>query len=122
MAPSFLRLNEAVSAVYPVPPDDLPDLGDDHTFNTMAVWNRKGGVAKTTITHSLGFAYALKGKRVLMVDADTQCDLSLLLLQQWIRRHQTHDANEAGHLDYDLFFNDNEVMMYRNHRGVVPCG
>lgn len=90
--------------MYPVPPEDLPDLGDDHTFKTMAIWNRKGGVAKTTITHALGFAFALKGKRVLMVDADTQCDLSFLLLQNWVKRQQTHKATEAGELDYELFF------------------
>ncbi|CAM9497434.1 unnamed protein product, partial [Ectocarpus sp. 8 AP-2014] len=68
----------------------------------MAIWNRKGGVAKTTITHTLGFAYALAGRRVLMVDADPQCDLSALLLRGWVQHKQTHEDTDAGEIDYDL--------------------
>ena len=88
MAPAFTRLEKPVRAEYPIPPEDLQDLGPDHSFQTMAIWNRKGGVAKTTTTHALGFAYALKGRRVLMVDADPQCDLSSLLLQEWVKGKQ----------------------------------
>ena len=104
MPPRFARFDEGVRAVYPVPPEDLPDLGPDHSFKTMAVWNRKGGVAKTTTTHALGVAYALKGRRVLMVDADPQCDLSSLLLQEWVKGKHTQEETEAGELDYDLFY------------------
>ncbi|CAN0520190.1 unnamed protein product, partial [Scytosiphon promiscuus] len=43
---------------------------------------RKGGIAKTAIYQAMGSAYAFKGRRVLMVDADPQCDLSCLLLQE----------------------------------------
>ncbi|MFM7577626.1 MAG: ParA family protein, partial [Microcystaceae cyanobacterium] len=41
-----------------------------------AVWNRKGGVAKTTNTLNIGSTLALKGKKVLFVDLDTQTDLT----------------------------------------------
>ena len=105
MAPAFTRLEKPVRAEYPIPPEDLQDLGPDHSFKTMAIWNRKGGVAKTTTTHALGFAYALKGRRVLMVDADPQCDLSSLLLQEWVKGKQPREETEAGELDYDRFYN-----------------
>jgi chromosome partitioning protein len=42
----------------------------------VAVANQKGGVAKTTTVHSLGYALAAMGRRVLMVDLDPQGDLT----------------------------------------------
>lgn len=45
----------------------------------FAVANKKGGVGKTTTTMSLGAALARSGKRILMVDADPQGDLSRYL-------------------------------------------
>jgi|688.fasta_scaffold12694_11 cellulose biosynthesis protein BcsQ len=41
-----------------------------------AVWNRKGGVAKTTNTLNIGSTLALKGKKFLFIDLDTQTDLT----------------------------------------------
>jgi chromosome partitioning protein len=42
----------------------------------VAVANQKGGVAKTTTVHALGFATAELGRRVLMVDLDPQACLT----------------------------------------------
>lgn len=42
----------------------------------IAVANQKGGVAKTTSTHSLGVAMAERGKRILLVDLDPQASLT----------------------------------------------
>ena len=42
----------------------------------IAVCNKKGGVAKTTTAHALGAGLAYKGKRVLLIDLDSQCNLS----------------------------------------------
>jgi chromosome partitioning protein len=46
----------------------------------IAFFNHKGGVGKTTSLFNLGAMLAKKGKIVLMIDADTQCNLTLQIL------------------------------------------
>lgn len=46
----------------------------------LTFYNHKGGVSKTTTTFNLGHLLASKGKRVLFVDADPQCNLTELCL------------------------------------------
>ena len=42
----------------------------------IALFNHKGGVSKTYHHVNLGWALAVQGKRVLIVDADPQCNLT----------------------------------------------
>lgn len=46
----------------------------------IALFNHKGGVSKTTTTFNLGWMLASKGARVVMVDADPQCNLTGMVL------------------------------------------
>lgn len=46
----------------------------------IALFNHKGGVSKTTTAFHLGWMLASKGHRVVLVDADPQCNLTGLIL------------------------------------------
>ncbi len=46
----------------------------------ICLFNHKGGVSKTTTTFNLGWMLANKGKRVLLVDCDPQCNLTGMVL------------------------------------------
>lgn len=47
---------------------------------TICLFNHKGGVSKTTTTFNLGWSLADSGKKVLVVDLDSQCNLTGLVL------------------------------------------
>ena len=67
----------------------------------LAVANRKGGVGKSTIAVMLAHAAAAwDGRRVLVMDLDTQCNASLMLVggEGWSR------ARRAGHTIADYFY------------------
>jgi cellulose biosynthesis protein BcsQ len=48
----------------------------------IAFFNHKGGVSKTTTTFNLGWMLANKGKTVVLVDADPQCNLTGFVLNE----------------------------------------
>lgn len=45
-------------------------------MKVISIMNQKGGTGKTTLTLNLGAAYALDGKRVLLIDLDAQGSLT----------------------------------------------
>ena len=46
----------------------------------IALFNHKGGVSKTTSVYHLGWMLTTLGKRVLLVDGDSQCNLSIITM------------------------------------------
>lgn len=48
----------------------------------ISFFNHKGGVSKTTSAYHLGWMLTNKGKRVLLVDTDSQCNLTLTVIGQ----------------------------------------
>ncbi len=67
----------------------------------LAVANRKGGVGKSTLSVMLAQSFAIWGKkRVLVLDLDSQCNASLILIggQGW------SSARKAGKTISDYFY------------------
>ncbi len=50
------------------------------TVKIISIFNNKGGVGKTTLTFHLAHALAESGKKVLAIDLDPQCNLSIYSL------------------------------------------
>lgn len=48
----------------------------------LSVFNNKGGVGKTTLTFHLSHALAELGHKVLMIDADPQCNLTIYTIPE----------------------------------------
>lgn len=46
----------------------------------IAFFNHKGGVSKTTTVFNVGWMLASKGKKVIMVDGDSQCNLTGMVM------------------------------------------
>lgn len=51
-------------------------------MHTLALFNHKGGVGKTTLAVNVTDALVDLGLRVLMVDADPQCNLTAFFLSE----------------------------------------
>lgn len=69
-------------------------------MKTIAIFNHKGGVSKTTTTFNLGWALSTKGKRILLVDADSQCNLTMYALgeEHFNSHYAAHPADNISSL------------------------
>ncbi|GCA84793.1 sporulation initiation inhibitor protein Soj [Microcystis aeruginosa NIES-2522] len=66
----------------------------------IAFFNHKGGVSKTTTTFNLGWMLAEKGKRVIIVDTDPQCNLTGMALAK-----ESEDREERLQAIYNTYSN-----------------
>lgn len=79
----------------------------------IAVANHKGGVGKTSSVASLGAILAAKGRKVLIVDLDTQANLTRHFLESMPPRIIYHAIREQGNLP---------IYPIRQNLDIVPSG
>lgn len=60
----------------------------------IALFNHKGGVGKTTLSINVASALAAQGKRVLLVDADPQCNLTSFYMTEAQLESLLGDSND----------------------------
>lgn len=79
--------------------NEPPDLAKGNGLRAyrpkvIAIWMRKGGVAKTSTTFQLGHALASLGCRTMMVDLDSQQDLTEMCFRAVTEAVQKTDVQE----------------------------
>lgn len=68
-------------------------------MNTKIVFfNHKGGVSKTTTAFHLGWMIAEQGTRVLLVDADPQCNLTGLILGDDFEKYYVEESTKKQNI------------------------
>ncbi len=62
------------------------------------MFNHKGGVAKTTDAYNIAWALTEKGKKTLLVDADSQCNLTMAFLGERFDDYYEDDNTKNNNL------------------------
>lgn len=67
----------------------------------VAIVNNKGGVGKTTLAVNLAHALANRGKKILIVDNDAQCNASSLLVEHDVISDSIYELYESDDVNIE---------------------
>ncbi|MEO0140783.1 MAG: AAA family ATPase, partial [candidate division WOR-3 bacterium] len=93
----------------------------------ISVINLKGGVGKTTLTMMFGEFLATAGKRVLLIDMDSQTNLTTAMMDsEAIKQAEKAEATVYSYIDKRLLGEISasesiEEWIYRNKKHWFPC-
>ena len=87
----------------------------------ISVDNNKGGVGKTTITVNLAHALAMQGKKVLIVDVDSQCNSTSFFnlapgcasLYELLASVYDEEAPEMAFIEAEFYKNESYIVALR---------
>ena len=103
-------------------------------MKTIAIYHNKGGVGKTTVAVNLAAALSKKGKRVLLIDIDSQANTTFatgLIKFQFEEDDDLQDCNvyhllESGDFNFipDVirksdYFNNPEIDVIPSHINLI---
>ncbi|WP_047260600.1 ParA family protein [Corynebacterium uterequi] len=72
-------------------------------MKTLSFFNNKGGVGKTTLSTNVAHEFARRGKRVLYIDCDPQCNATQLMLSdEQTEKLYGPDLDGRGHVPESL--------------------
>lgn len=90
-------------------------------MKSMAIFNNKGGVGKTTLSFHMAHALAELGQKVLVIDLDPQCNFSIFALTEkqiediWRGEEDFVDQYQAA---VDARTTDEMLEVTSNHRSI----
>jgi cellulose biosynthesis protein BcsQ len=90
----------------------------EHSMKTIAIYHNKGGVGKTTVAVNLAAALSSKGKRVLLIDLDSQANSTFatgLIKFQFEEDDNLRDQNVSHILESADFNFIPEIMQQSNY-------
>lgn len=86
----------------------------------ICLFNHKGGVSKTTTTYNLGWMLARQGKKVVLIDADPQCNLTGLILADNFEKHYLDNPNDNLKAGIAPAFEATPVPLTANNCFTIP--
>lgn len=84
-------------------------------LKVISVFNNKGGVGKTTLTYHIGHSLSEMGYKVLMIDADPQCNLTIYSIEE----ERIHAIWEKEDLFIDEGFESQKKKLTQEEYGKI---